>query len=208
MKTKRWLTAAALALGTAAPAWAQGESITPPLTMPAWNQPAVNLMIGGGVEGYLGGFSGELNPGPGWSVVTGGQATRLWGFELGYSGAVNDLSAEVAGEDGATGGADLVRHGGHAAISLNAPTVGLQPYALAGVGLDRYTFRAEQGAFGYRNDTSGAVPLGVGIRAGLGPLSADLRFNYDVLFGDRFSPVDSNIGDGRYSGLLHVGGRF
>jgi hypothetical protein len=168
----------------------------------------LSVMAGAGVEGYLGQFRGEINPGPGWSVAVGGQATGVLGFEVGYSGAANDLDAALAGPGGETTGADIVRNGGHAALTLSAPTPAVQPYVMGGIGIDRYTFRGAEGAQGYSDDTSGAVPLGVGFRTGVGNFTADLRFNYDVLFNDEFSPLDTDGGDGRYSGLLHLGGRF
>ena len=169
----------------------------------------LDIMAGGGVEGYLGGFRGEVNPGLGWSVVARGQPTKIVGFELGYSGGMNEIDSDFSGSDqGATGGLDLVRNGGHAAVNVMAPTPGVQPYAMAGIGIDRYNFRGTEGDLGFQDDTSGSVPLGVGLRSEFAGLTADLRFNYDVMFDQEFSPVDSNAGDGRYSGLLHLGGSF
>ncbi len=229
MNWKRLALAGALAALAAGPVWAQTDEtwVPEPTTeeeaviieeptasaedfrmSEERDEPMLHVMAGGGVEGYMGDFRGQVNPGPGWSVVASGNATRALGFEVGYSGAANNLDAQVAGEGGATNGADLLRNGGHAAVTLSAPTPGIQPYALAGIGIDRYTVRGDTDAFGYEDDTSGNVPLGVGIRTGVGNFTADLRFNYDVLFQDDFAPVDSNAGDGRYSGLLHLGGRF
>ncbi len=229
MKRKTFLAGAAAAALLASPAFAQSgtgsgmsqwdedetaviieqeEQQTRTARAPSDSR-GLDIMLGGGVEGYLGGFRGEVDPGLGWSVVARGQPTRIVGFELGYSGAVNELDNSFAGSDqGATGGFDLVRNGGHAAVNVAAPTPVVQPYAMAGIGIDRYTFRGGEGQLGFQDDTSGSVPLGVGLKSNLGGLTADLRFNYDMLFDDEFSPVDSGAGDGRYSGLLHIGGRF
>jgi hypothetical protein len=168
----------------------------------------MHVMVGMGGEGYTGVLSDRLDPGFSWSVTVGAQPLNWMGVELGYSGAVNDLNDNIAPGQGAANGADFVRNGGQIAATFNIPTPIVQPYALAGVGFDRYTYRGINDAT-FRDDTAGRVPLGGGLKARRGNFVADLRFHYDALFDQQFARTgpDDDIG-GAVTGTLSVGARF
>lgn len=94
-----------------------------------------------------------------------------------------------------------------------APTGRLQPFALTGIGFDRYTVRHEatQGTAHFRDDTAGYIPVGVGLRFQLTPrLIADARVSYDFLFDQDFASTRAtpNALDGRYMGVLQIGGTY
>lgn len=168
----------------------------------------LTVLAGGGVEGYTDNLAGQLNPGPGWSAVADIKPFKALGLELGYSGAATEVDHDVANAaQGATSGADFIRHGGHAALVVGAPTP-VQPYVLGGYGLDRYTWRgSELGRF--QSDTSSTIPVAVGLRSHTGHFTADLRAGYDVLLSQDFDrAVDNNVTTGRYTGLLQFGGTF
>jgi hypothetical protein len=55
----------------------------------------------------------------------------------------------------------------------------------------------------------GNVPVGAGLRTHVGDFTVDLRGNYNFLFDQEFSGVDTGLNEtGRYSGTLNVGGTF
>lgn len=165
------------------------------------------VTAGGGVEGYTGTLADRLNVGPMWGATLGYQPLRWMSAEVGYSGATTNIDEGFAPGLG-TDGADVVRNGGQVAVSFNVPTPIVQPYALAGIGLDRYTVRATETET-FKDDTSGRVPLGAGVRAQVGAFAADARFHYDLLFSQQFARATEaeDIG-GAYTGLLQVGARF
>jgi len=80
---------------------------------------------------------------------------------------------------------------------------------LGGIGVSWYNVRHGQ-ASGFKDDTVGNVPVGVGLRTQLGAFTADLRGDYNFLFSENFAPatVDNNAGTGRYMGSLNLGGTF
>jgi hypothetical protein len=165
----------------------------------------------GGVEGYAGGLSDQVNPGPLWGASVAVQPFSWMGAELGYSGAVNEIDGRIApGADHGINGADIIRNGGAVALTFNAPTRGVQPYAVGGIGVDRYTVRATDAAAGLSDDTVGRVPLGAGVRTHVGPFAADARFQMNPLFSQGFASTATNEdapGVG-YSAQLQLGGRF
>lgn len=172
------------------------------------NNSGLTVLAGGGVEGYTGNFASAIDPGVGWSVVADIKPWRALGLELGYRGAANDIDSGVTGSpEGATNGADILRNGGHAAVIVAVPTA-VQPYALAGFGIDRYDYRGDNPVLGLRDDTTTTMPVGLGLRTHTGGFTADLRASYDVLLNDDFSNVDSDLLDGRYAGMLQIGGTF
>lgn len=175
----------------------------------------VTVLLGGGVEGYTGQLAPQINPGPQWGVGAAFKPTRIFGVELGYSGAVNNID----GSSGALlegGDANVTRHGGHAVATLGLTATAVQPYILGGIGVDRYIVNEEaRGEF--NNNTVGQVPVGVGLRTNIGNFTADLRGNYGILFEQEFAPgvggTDlGDIGDrtptGRYGGSLRLGASF
>ncbi|HYH96227.1 hypothetical protein [Hyalangium sp.] len=168
----------------------------------------LTLMVGGGVEGYTGALASDINPGPAYGVTASIKPSKVFGLELGYSGAVNNLDNLAADID--AGGPDLVRNGGQAAVTLGLGAAPVQPYVLGGIGFSDYNFRgAASTAAGFGDDTVGNVPVGAGLRTHIGNFTADLRANYNFLFDQDFAGVDDGLNEnGRYSGTLNIGGTF
>ncbi|HVG59974.1 MAG TPA: hypothetical protein VNA24_15565 [Hyalangium sp.] len=173
------------------------------------NMRGLTVTVGGGVEGYTGGLAPEINPGPAYGVQAEIRPSKVLGLELGYSGAVNELDERVA-PLGGTDGPDLVRNGGQAAVTVGLTAAPVQPYLLGGIGFSDYNFRGAGSSVGnFSDDTVGNVPVGVGLRTHIGSFTADLRANYNFLFDQDFSGVDSDFNEnGRYSGTLNIGGTF
>jgi hypothetical protein len=173
------------------------------------NMRGLTLMVGGGVEGYTGALAPEINPGPAYGVTAAIKPSKVFGIELGYSGAVNNLDESVGNLTGANG-PDLVRNGGQAALTFGLGAAPVQPYVLGGIGFSDYNFRGGgAAAAGFGDDMVGNVPVGAGLRTHIGSLTADLRANYNFLFDQDFVGVDDGLnGNGRYSGTLNIGGTF
>ncbi|WP_224362400.1 porin family protein [Hyalangium versicolor] len=170
------------------------------------NMRGLTVMVGGGVEGYTGALAPEINPGPAYGVTAAIKPSKVFGIELGYSGAVNNLDTAIGG--GATSGPDLVRNGGQAALTFGLGAAPVQPYVLGGIGFSDYNFRGA--AAGFDDDMVGNVPVGAGLRTHIGDFTADLRANYNFLFDQNFATgVDAGLNEnGRYSGTLNIGGTF
>lgn len=173
------------------------------------NMRGLTVSVGGGLEGYTGGLAPQINPGPAYGVQAEIRPSKVLGLELGYSGAVNELDERVA-PLGGTDGPDLIRNGGQAALTVGLTAAPVQPYLLGGIGFSDYNFRTTGSSFGsFSDDTVGNVPVGAGIRTHIGSFTADLRANYNFLFDQDFSGVDSDFNEnGRYSGTLNIGGTF
>ncbi len=168
----------------------------------------LSVLIGGGVEGYTGALAPEINPGATAGVTAALRPSKVFGLELGYSGAVNNL--DRLADLGGTGGPDLVRNGGQAAVTFGLAATPVQPYVLGGVGFSDYNFRgAGAAAGGFTDDMVGNVPVGAGLRTHIGNFTADARLNYNFLFDQDFAGVDDGLNEiGRYSGTLNIGGTF
>jgi hypothetical protein len=173
------------------------------------NMRGLTVTVGGGIEGYTGALAPEINPGPGYGVQAEIRPSKVLGLELGYSGAVNELDSRVA-PLGGSDGPDLVRNGGQAAVTVGLTAAPVQPYLLGGIGFSDYNFRGAGSALaGFKDDTVGNVPVGVGLRTHIGSFTADLRANYNFLFDQDFSGIDTDFNEnGRYSGTLNIGGTF
>ena len=184
-----------------------------------WTEPTVHraekkgadtgpyILLGGGTEGYTGQLAPELNPGFAYGATVGFKPTRGLGVELGYSGGLSDI--DIFGPGGAADGADIIRNGGQAAVTLGLTPTRLQPYLLGGIGIEYHNVRGLAPLAGFTDDTSGYVPAGVGLRYNMGKLlTADARVSYNMPFDQDFAPVDSNIGTGRYQALLQFGGTY
>lgn len=172
------------------------------------NMRGLTLMVGGGVEGYTGALASDLNPGPAYGVTAAIKPSKVFGLELGYTGAVNNIDSRLGDIGGS--GPDLVRNGGQAAVTFGLGAAPVQPYVLGGIGLSDYNFRnAGAAAAGFSDDTVGNVPVGAGLRTHIGSFTADLRANYNFLFDQDFVGVDDGLNEnGRYSGTLNIGGTF
>lgn len=172
----------------------------------------ISVKGGGGLEGYAGQVGTMVSPGVTWGVSAAAQPGRIFGLELGYSGAANEFREEAV--SGEANGPDIIRNGVSAVATVGLPleVIRLQPYALAGVGVNRFSVRGGQAA-GFRSDTSADIPVGAGLKTRLGNIAADLRFDYNFGVGEEFAPLGSRTFIGtesarRYQGLLQVGGAF
>ncbi|WP_375757106.1 outer membrane beta-barrel protein [Corallococcus exercitus] len=165
------------------------------------------FLLGLGVEGYTGKLAPNLDPGPSYGVVVGYRPNDYLGVELGYSGGTSNLS--ITGNSASFGNPDIVRNGGQAALTLGFTSTRLQPYVLGGIGVEQYSVRSGM-FFEFIDDTGGYAPVGAGVRFQLNPhLTAEVRGSYSFLFGQDFSPVqDVGAGEGRYSGVLMIGGSY
>ncbi len=162
----------------------------------------LTVMLGGGVEGYTGALAPEISPGATYGVTASIKPSKVFGVELGYSGAVNSLDAATGGS-----GPDLVRNGGQAALTFGLGAAPVQPYVLGGIGFSDYNVRND--AAGFSDDLVGNVPVGAGLRTHIGDFTFDLRGNYNFLFDQDFAGVDDGLNEnGRYSGTLNIGGTF
>ncbi|XXF79631.1 hypothetical protein P2318_07705 [Myxococcaceae bacterium GXIMD 01537] len=171
---------------------------------PAADMRGVTVLIGGGVEGYTGDLAPEVNLGGTAGVSATLRPSTVLGVELGYSGALNELDERFGDVRGT--GADIVRNGGRAAVTLGLTASPLQPYVLGGVGVDFYNIRHGE-SVGFQDDTVGTVPVGAGVRSHLGQFTADARVGYNFLFGQQFAPTGDDTG-GSYTGTLSLGGTF
>ncbi len=164
------------------------------------------VLLGGGTEGYTGSLSSSLNPGFAYGATVGVKPTKILGVELNFNGGLTDVDTPTAG--GASSGADIVRNGGQAALTVGLTQTRLQPYVLGGVGIQNYNVRGASPLFGFQDDTSGYVPAGAGLRYNIGRLlTADARVAYNIPFAQDFAP-DNGITDGRYQALLQLGGTY
>lgn len=186
--------AEAQAIGGAGP-------VAPP---PRADMRGLTLLIGGGIEGYTGNLAPEVNPGATAGVSATLRPSRVFGLEVAYSGALNEVDKSIVGE--VQDGADIVRNGGHAALTLGLTATPLQPYVMGGVGVSFYDIRNGQ-AEGFQDDTVGTIPVGLGLRTHLGDFTADARLGYNFLFGQQFAPTDSDTA-GSYTGTINLGGTF
>lgn len=164
----------------------------------------LSVMVGAGIEGYTGGLAPEINPGAAVGVTAALRPSKTFGFELGYSGAVNNLDTDVLGS-----GPDIVRNGAQAAVTVGLTAAPVQPYLLGGFGMNWYNIRNGE-SLGFRDDTNSKVPVGVGLRTHIGDFTADLRANYNFLLSDDFAPgIDNDdASTGSYNGTLNIGGTF
>jgi hypothetical protein len=174
----------------------------------------LTVTLGGGLEGYTGGLAPQVDPGVAYGVTAAIKPSKVLGLELGYSGAVNGI--DDAGFAGALGAddPDVVRNGGHAAVTVGLTASPLQPYVLGGIGLSDYNVRGGGEVFGLTDDTVGNVPVGAGVRVHIGDLTADLRGTYNFLFDQELSALAPGgedpdfAGGGRYNAMLNIGATF
>jgi hypothetical protein len=172
----------------------------------------LTLMLGGGVEGYSGGLAPRVDPGVTYGVTAALKPSKVLGLELGYSGALNKVDASGLGDS--VDDPDIVRNGGQAAVTVGLTASPVQPYVLGGIGISDYNVRGGAERVGLADDTVGNVPVGAGLRAHIGDLTADLRGTYNFLFDQELTALapggeDADFaGGGRYSAMLNIGATF
>ena len=177
----------------------------------------VTVLLGGGVEGYTGSLAPRIAPGPTYGVSVQFRPSNILGIELGYSGAVSELRDSVTGGTSASSGPDIIRNGGRALATVGLTDTQVQPYVLAGVGIEHFDVRGGASRFGFKSDTAGEIPVGIGFRTQVGAFTADLRGDYSVPFDQDIAPgvetqrtvagVDTSNA-GRYQGELRIGANF
>jgi hypothetical protein len=182
-----------------------GAGLAEPMPTERADMRGVTLLIGGGIEGYTGNLASDVNPGGTAGISASFRPSRVFGIELGYSGALNEVDQDLVGE--VRDGADIIRNGGQAALTLGLTATPLQPYVLGGVGVNFYNIRNGEAA-GFQDDTVGTVPVGLGLRTHLGQFTADARLNYNFLLGQQFAPAGEDDTGGSYTGTLNLGGTF
>ncbi len=204
MKTAFLSCAAVLVLG-AAPVLAQNAY------QPRDMMKGAQAEVGAGVEAYTGSLAPVVQPGPSWAARLGFKPTKILGLELNYTGATNNLDSSASTRPlELSTGPDLVRNGGQAVATVGLTETVVQPYLLAGVGVSRYTVRGEPRP-DFVSDTTGNIPLGAGVRAHFGLITADARFGYNVLFDQGFATNivhPNSFSSGRYDGTLNIGAVF
>jgi len=200
-------------------------SDTPPMNAPPAPRPppeppdhwleGVSVLLGGGVEGYTGSLSSRLAVGPAWTFILGLHPTSVFGIELGYQGAFQSLKDAGAGS-GTSGRADIVRHAGQANVTFAFGAWQVQPFVLAGVGINHYSVSDEAKAVGFSDGTGGYVPVGGGIRFRLQSVVVDLRGSWQLPFSDPLAPGGTGqdtlgLDTGNYrrwNASLSIGGTF
>ena len=199
------------------------SSDTPPMNAPAPRRQedverelrGVSVMVGGGVEGYTGSLAPRVAVGPAWNLIIGFHPTSVFGLELVYEGALNSVKY---GNFGLTtpGGADIVRNGGHAAATFAFGPWRVQPFILAGVGVNHYSVSQNARDVGFASTTAGYIPVGGGIRGQVEGVTIDVRGNWELPFSDNLFPGgtgENTLGlstghYGRWNATLNVGGTF
>ena len=139
----------------------------PPPPVPRQEDPerwleGVSVLVGGGVEAYTGSLSSRLALGPAWSFILGLHPSPVFGVELVYQGALSSLRTD----SGTTGGADVIRHGGQANVTFAFGAWQVQPFILAGLGIEHYSVSDAARAAGFTDGTGGYIPVGGGSGSG------------------------------------------
>ena len=165
----------------------------PPMNAPPAPQPlpedpnrwleGVSALIGGGIEGYTGSLSSRLAVGPAWTFILGFHPTNVFGIEFAYQGALHSLTGGFAGS-GNSGRADIIRHAGQANVTFAFGAWQVQPFVLAGVGINHYSVSDQAKALGFSEGTGGYIPVGGGVRFRVEGATLDLRGSWQLPFND------------------------
>ena len=177
----------------------------------------VSVLVGGGVEGYTGSLAPRVQVGPAWNLLIGFHPSSVLGLELDYVGAIN--SVKFANFGLATpGGADIVRNGGHAAVTFAFGPWLVRPFILAGVGVNHYSVSDNAKGVGFSDTTAGYIPVGGGLRGQVAneKVTIDLRGTWSLPFRDNLFPggtgqntLGLSTGNyGRWNATLNVGAMF
>ena len=211
MKT-RWSGVAVVLLCGGVAIGAEAGSVTETIQAPSEEHPVV-VKLSGGFEGYAGTLAPRIKYGPTYGLSVLYDMSRVFGFEVGYTGSASQLKTANTGGPVDASGIDLLRNGGYLAALPGMTFVlgshggaSLKPYALGGIGADRYSPRSKAQGVGYQNATVANVPFGAGLQARVGDVIADARFNAAWEFGNAFSPFTDN--PIRYATTLQIGASF
>jgi len=175
----------------------------------------VSVVVGAGVEGYTGSLAPRVAVGPAWDLLIDFHPSSVLAFELAYVGAVNSVKFDNFGLI-TPRGADIIRNGGHAAVTFAFGPWLVQPFVLAGVGVTHYSVNQNAQNVGFSSTTAGYIPFGGGIRGQVDRVVIDLRGTWSLPFSDHLFPggtgqstLGLNTGNyGRWTATLNVGGAF
>jgi hypothetical protein len=154
----------------------------------------------GGIEGYTSSLAPRINPGATYGVMITAQSAKIFGLELGYSGANNLIVDGVAPAN-----ARVIRNGGAADLKISLLPGVLEPFFFGGVGINRADIRNNAPGSGYQDDTFGTVPLGGGFNYRAGHFLVGARGSYDILFSNDYT--SKNPGN-TWAANLQMGGSF
>jgi hypothetical protein len=187
----------------------------PPENPERWLE-GVSVLFGGGVEGYTGSLSSRLAVGPAWNFILGIHPTSVFGIELAYQGSLQSLTEGGDAGSGNSGRADIIRHAGQANVTFAFGAWQVQPFVLAGVGINHYSVSDEAKALGFSEGTGGYIPVGGGIRFRAGGAIVDLRGSWQLPFSDPLAAGGTGqntlgLDTGsyrRWNATLSIGGSF
>lgn len=131
----------------------------PPENPDRWLE-GVSVLFGGGVEAYTGSLSSRLALGPAWTFILGIHPSSVFGIELAYQGALQSL--KNGDGSGNSGRADIIRHAGQANVTFAFGPWQVQPFVLAGVGINHYSVSDQAKAVGFSEGTGGYIPVAAG----------------------------------------------
>jgi hypothetical protein len=173
------------------------------------------ILVGAGVEGYTGSLASRIGPGPAWNVIFGIQPSSVFGLEFAYQGALNSVKFSNFGLS-TKGGADIVRTAGQANVTFAFGPWKVQPFVLAGLGINHDSVSDNARSVGFSSDTNGYIPVGGGVRGQIEGVMVDLRGSWQLPFSDNLFP--GNTGEntlglatghfGRWNATLNVGGTW
>lgn len=185
----------------------------PPENPDRWLE-GVSVLFGGGVEAYTGSLSSRLALGPAWTFILGIHPSSVFGIELAYQGALQSL--KNGDGSGNSGRADIIRHAGQANVTFAFGPWQVQPFVLAGVGINHYSVSDQAKAVGFSEGTGGYIPVGGGIRFRVGGATMDLRGSWQLPFSDPLAAGGTGqntlgLDTGNYrrwNASLNIGGTF
>jgi hypothetical protein len=207
-RTLTAITAAALALPFVARAQTRYDEPSyyePPRTESKM-KPSMGLMGEVGVDDYVNDIGGSVNTGVGYGARLDLSPQRNVGLELGYHGAVNNMSSNLSND----GRLITNQVGGNLRLNVVPATrdlpLGLRPFVFGGA----FYHRIDTDNFtpGISDDVNAfALPVGGGVEANLGDrFLVGGRFTYNFLFNevDKLGGRDGDM----WSASLNLGTRL
>lgn len=148
----------------------------------------LSLVLKGGGGNYTGVVGSYTQTGPTWGLTLGVQPLHMLGFEVGYDGGYNTVSA------GSTS-FGLLHHGASGLVKLSLPFVdAVKPFLGVGVG-GSYVLSGSASSGGYSSGLLAEVPLVAGIEFNVEAFTAGLRATYRVLLNQQvYSPTSAPSG--------------
>lgn len=162
-----------------------------------------------GATAHSGDAAAVTTPGAAYGVQAGFDLTRLFGLEVGYSGAAYQT------EQGVEANQFRILENGAQGLASISPNIGMfEPYAFGGVKVNRLSVMEDEAVSALVNDaTQVKVPLGVGVnfninRNGPGDWILGARGTYDAtLNSNAFTNLEDSDANA-VAGTLLFGGQF